>query len=230
MGTNNRERGQSPRRRVHIWLALGLIAALFQLAPPDARGAATSSTVRFEGNGYGHGVGMSQYGARGRAAAGQTHGEILDFYYPGTTLSTRPSADDLRVHLFSGRAAVYTPTGPVNLLGPGGGIIGSFGSGAKITIGRSAGGGFTMTANGVDYCAGGSNPCGAGPISLRLTEGQPVRTDVVNQVSIGSPGRRYHRGTLVIRKRFSTTDTLWVVLEDLAMDDYLFGLAEMPSA
>lgn len=35
---------------------------------------------------FGHGVGMSQYGARGRARAGQTAGQILAAYYPGTTL------------------------------------------------------------------------------------------------------------------------------------------------
>jgi stage II sporulation protein D len=39
-----------------------------------------------KGYGYGHGVGMSQYGAKARAEAGQTYREILNFYYPGTTL------------------------------------------------------------------------------------------------------------------------------------------------
>lgn len=38
------------------------------------------------GNGWGHGVGLSQYGARGRAEAGHTYQEILEFYFPGTTL------------------------------------------------------------------------------------------------------------------------------------------------
>lgn len=34
----------------------------------------------------GHGVGMSQRGAKAMAAAGKTYREILEFYYPGTTL------------------------------------------------------------------------------------------------------------------------------------------------
>ena len=38
------------------------------------------------GNGGGHGVGMSQNGAKNRAAAGQTYEEILAFYFPGTYL------------------------------------------------------------------------------------------------------------------------------------------------
>ena len=35
------------------------------------------------GNGYGHGVGLCQWGANGMAAAGYTHREILRRYYPG---------------------------------------------------------------------------------------------------------------------------------------------------
>ena len=44
-------------------------------------------TVTFYGRGYGHGVGMSQYGARGRALAGQdARPTILAHYYRGATL------------------------------------------------------------------------------------------------------------------------------------------------
>ena len=38
------------------------------------------------GNGYGHGVGMCQWGAIGRARAGQNFRTILATYYPGTTV------------------------------------------------------------------------------------------------------------------------------------------------
>lgn len=41
------------------------------------------------GRGFGHGIGMSQYGAHGAGLAGLTHGQILSYYYPGTTLETR---------------------------------------------------------------------------------------------------------------------------------------------
>jgi stage II sporulation protein D len=40
----------------------------------------------FEGRGWGHGIGMSQYGAYNRARAGQLHREILSFYFPGAQL------------------------------------------------------------------------------------------------------------------------------------------------
>lgn len=42
------------------------------------------------GQGRGHGVGMSQYGARTLAAGGQAFEDILSFYYPNTALKTLP--------------------------------------------------------------------------------------------------------------------------------------------
>ncbi|MBX7118567.1 MAG: SpoIID/LytB domain-containing protein [Gemmatimonadaceae bacterium] len=42
------------------------------------------------GNGYGHGVGMCQWGAIGRARAGQDVRTILRTYYPGTTVGPVP--------------------------------------------------------------------------------------------------------------------------------------------
>jgi stage II sporulation protein D len=38
------------------------------------------------GRGYGHGVGMCQWGAIGRSRAGQDFRTILQTYYPGTTV------------------------------------------------------------------------------------------------------------------------------------------------
>ncbi|HSL92202.1 MAG TPA: SpoIID/LytB domain-containing protein [Candidatus Limnocylindrales bacterium] len=41
----------------------------------------------FTGKGYGHGVGMCQWGANGMARNGKTYGEILSRYYPATALA-----------------------------------------------------------------------------------------------------------------------------------------------
>lgn len=41
------------------------------------------SQVMFAGMGYGHGVGMSQSGARGMAEAGNTYRQIISYYYTG---------------------------------------------------------------------------------------------------------------------------------------------------
>jgi stage II sporulation protein D len=45
--------------------------------------------VKFEGRGWGHGVGLSQYGAKGMAERGRSHIEILEHYYPGASLRGR---------------------------------------------------------------------------------------------------------------------------------------------
>ena len=42
------------------------------------------------GRGYGHGIGMCQWGAIGRARAGQDFLTILGTYYPGTTVGWAP--------------------------------------------------------------------------------------------------------------------------------------------
>lgn len=46
----------------------------------------TASAFRFDGHGWGHGVGMSQYGAKAMAEKGFTYEEILEFYYTGAHL------------------------------------------------------------------------------------------------------------------------------------------------
>lgn len=51
----------------------------------DARGRI--ATVTAEGMGWGHGIGMCQVGAMGRARAGQDYRTILGAYYQGTTLA-----------------------------------------------------------------------------------------------------------------------------------------------
>lgn len=53
-------------------------------AAHDASGRLTRLTIR--GNGNGHGVGMCQWGAVGRARAGQDFRAILRAYFPGTTI------------------------------------------------------------------------------------------------------------------------------------------------
>ena len=61
---------------------LGLNSANFTVKARDG-------DLIFETVGYGHGVGLSQYGARYFALAGQSCEEILAHYYPGTQLERR---------------------------------------------------------------------------------------------------------------------------------------------
>jgi stage II sporulation protein D len=48
--------------------------------------AVHGDTAQFAGRGYGHGVGLCQWGAKGMAEQGYAARQILEFYYPGTTL------------------------------------------------------------------------------------------------------------------------------------------------
>lgn len=59
--------------------ALGLRSAAFTVAFTEGAFAVTT-------RGYGHGVGLSQWGARGMALEGSSCAEILAWYYPGTQL------------------------------------------------------------------------------------------------------------------------------------------------
>ncbi len=68
------------------------VAMFFVLPAASANAYPNEESITFEGAGWGHGVGMSQYGAYGRALDGQTYTEILTAadtgYYQGTTIGT----------------------------------------------------------------------------------------------------------------------------------------------
>jgi stage II sporulation protein D len=63
---------------------LALLASLVGLAA--AVPTAASATWTIKGRGFGHGVGLSQYGAYGFAQHGRDYEQILAHYYIGTTL------------------------------------------------------------------------------------------------------------------------------------------------
>ena len=47
-----------------------------------------------EGHGWGHGVGLSQWGARQMAKNGKSYEDILSFYYPFASLRKLKLGDD----------------------------------------------------------------------------------------------------------------------------------------
>src|SRR5215218_5872384 len=81
-------------RRLFVALA---VLSVFAAAP-----AAVARTFVIEGRGWGHGVGMSQYGAQGFALHGWGFRRILAHYYPGTRL-IRYAPRRVRVLLAEGR-------------------------------------------------------------------------------------------------------------------------------
>lgn len=70
---------------MRVWVAVVLAA----LAVPAVANAGT--TFVLDGGGWGHGVGMSQWGAEGYARHGFAYRQILAHYYPHTTLAVHRS-------------------------------------------------------------------------------------------------------------------------------------------
>jgi stage II sporulation protein D len=81
-------------RRAWIALSLGLLAA--GVVPAGAAGAATWIVT---GGGFGHGVGMSAYGAYGYGLHGAGYRQILHHYYRGIAIGEARGAPQVRVLL-----------------------------------------------------------------------------------------------------------------------------------
>ena len=107
-------------RRVRLLLTTVVLVAVL-LGGSVANAA---DTFRFHGSGYGHGIGMSQWGAYGLANQGWSYRHILTHFYSRTRVvrsSTLPKR--VRVGLTSGRSTIHlkAKNGPVRLWldGPG---------------------------------------------------------------------------------------------------------------
>ncbi len=94
---------RSTKALAQAGMAVILFGAMAQaeipaMAAQNTISVPASGVLNISGQGYGHGQGMSQWGAHGAAATGKTATEILRFYYPGTTF-TRTSETLLRVRI-----------------------------------------------------------------------------------------------------------------------------------
>jgi hypothetical protein len=80
-------------------------------AEPEVYPVPADGVFRMQGSGWGHGRGMSQWGAYQAALTGVTYPQILSFYFPGTVLAPMPDAQ-VRVLLASdtGRDLVVRAT------------------------------------------------------------------------------------------------------------------------
>lgn len=84
-----------------------IVALLCVAALSPAPALAADSTFTINGRGWGHGIGLSQYGAKGYADQGKTYDWILRHYFQKTGLSTRVELT-VKVDLDSGKAARTT--------------------------------------------------------------------------------------------------------------------------
>ncbi|MBA2717943.1 MAG: SpoIID/LytB domain-containing protein [Chloroflexi bacterium] len=180
----------------------------------------------FHGRGYGHGVGMSQYGARGRALAGQLAPTILAHYFPKTTLGARSPGTAVRVLLLTG--FVGTAAKPLTIVGRGGsfvmdGVAKTFPADAKVTFVPIAVGSPTWTVK-VTSAAGAVLHSGTMNGYQFVRPATP--TSLLQLVSKATTTNVY-RGAFRIR-----LNTTAMVMNHVGLDLYLRGVVplEMPSS
>ncbi|MBX7062052.1 MAG: SpoIID/LytB domain-containing protein [Pyrinomonadaceae bacterium] len=90
------------------------IAANFTLTNPGLiesyyDGSGGFGGVIAYGGGWGHNVGMSQYGANGRGLAGQSFLQILKAYYTGVEIGTYPITVDPKLDVAGRTQSIYVP-------------------------------------------------------------------------------------------------------------------------
>ena len=91
---------------IGIGSLLAMVATMAFTATParaDSAVSPDSGVFILQGAGYGHGWGMSQYGAYGAAVKGLSWQRILAFYYPGTKLSSLRAGASIRVWISEDR-------------------------------------------------------------------------------------------------------------------------------
>jgi hypothetical protein len=112
-------------------LAAGVVTVLASLLAFAAPARSATTNVTMVGRGWGHGIGMSQWGTYGFAKNGWSYEKILKHYYTGIDLGKVPN-DAIRVRLRGGvSSAKVTCTNAYSV----------FTTGAKLEIPRRHGGG-----------------------------------------------------------------------------------------
>jgi stage II sporulation protein D len=187
------------------------------------------ASVTFYGRGYGHGVGLSQYGAQGRAADGQLAGEILAHYYQGTTLGTMTNKP-IRVLVLQKFAA--TSTNPVQVFGRGGtwtidGVDATFPADGRLRFTPSTSGTTTTWKVTVTASDGSTLYSRSSPSSIRVRPGSGATLQLWSKPSA------YDRFRGVLRLIGKTNATAKVnVVNELLIETYLRGVvpAEVPAS
>ncbi|MFC6236881.1 cell wall-binding repeat-containing protein [Longivirga aurantiaca] len=214
--------------------------------PAPATAAATTVTPSvptgfvFNGAGYGHGVGMSQYGARGMALEGKTATEIVTHYYTGTTVT--PVKDDaaIRVNLLhratkalfrtealttGGGGIEVTLAGQDPELGTSADIFSVVQAGSSVTVIKTRGTATRTLGTAASVTIrweGTRDPGGAGTT--------PTVLNVVpeKQANFASEGHRYRYGTVIVQS--ASAGTFQVNNRVRIHDEYLLGIAEVSNS
>jgi len=191
------------------------------------------------GSGWGHGVGLSQYGALGQALDGRSWQDILSHYYPGTSLSDSPVDKQIIVGLSQDKTAVFVRldklTDDAQLeMSIDGNPVATIGSGTIIRI--ESNGNSVVTSGGAD---GRAEARGTGKkISFRISAGSGLintnsgTPDTNAGSALSSPGHRYKYGTLnvVYGGDNDGRADLYTSISMRLADEYVLGIGEMSSS
>lgn len=211
--------------RLKSALLVAALALATVTAPLTANAGVEDPVWTFTGAGWGHGVGMSQYGAYGMALDGATAAEIIDHYYSGAYLDdlenrTLPSWWDDPYPLLVG---LEQNVNSVTFVAVGGSVdVCHFTDDTKPCDSQQVAAGAPIFVEGDgENCSVvvGSGAPRDGTCMIDLTWAQDAG------VLVSVNGARYARGSLTVRPDGS--GELNVVLE-VALELYLRGIAEMP--
>ena len=216
------------RRRVAVLASLASVLSFASAATPGPA-AASTATFRFYGSGFGHGIGMSQWGAYGLALKGWTHQQILTHYYSHTTVAQAASEPaKIRVGLVDSVRSVHltAKNGPVSLR------IGSAGKAAAVAATVPAGKTYVLKANSGTFRL--FDDTGA-RVGKPIDGSKPLFATYEDaNAMLVSPeaGHTYNRGDVEIddyRTCSSCGDDLRMIAV-VSPQDYLYGLGEVPSS
>jgi len=212
---------------------IALLIALLFSTPADGSEDLAPEIFKISGSGYGHGVGMSQIGARGQAIEGKSAVEILNYYYPGTAVSPYPVNELIRVNL-----ANLTTSVIVKAVG-GVGTITLFRG--DLAVGESSEplgtyqgdltASFTNLANSVIPSL--SSPT-AKFAPVPPNKAWTIRWDsATTTIALTNQGetKQYKYGQIVIKSVSNAVSSYLAVTNTLRLhDEYLWGIGEVPSS
>jgi len=201
----------SPRRRTRrgrrvVVPAVALAILLLGLTCPGAASAATTDVAfRIVGHGWGHGIGMSQWGAYGYAKHGWEYKDILKHYYTGIGFD-EVANDSVRVRLASALSSVKVSCAQNYTASGGGGSLSIAGGVTAVTT--YSGGAFKVTA-------AGQTQAFSSPVTFTPSKGA---LNILTPTDLGDTGA--YRGVLrVVRE-----DGKLMMVNVVPLESYLRGV------
>jgi stage II sporulation protein D len=219
-------------------LIVALLGASGIAAGPVQAGAEPSITI--EGGGWGHGVGMGQYGAEGKARKGRSAVQILRQYYTGAGVEATGPTKNVRVLTGAGTGSVeFRPLKrsrlKIRVPGSSNPPVVELRGGDVVRIGTNgAGDRIGIRVNGAKARQFQSGTRAQLSIPKGLMNVRPdVRGDFLGW-SASEPSRDYRHGLIEVSVNRASREAtcrarLCTVIRNLPMQKYLLGLAEVPA-